>query len=421
MLRPRVPAQHLIVRRSPHICAALALAVAISGCSTAPTRTTLPKPAPHIRFRPAATPTHTLLPIPVMPSTRSTIVAAVRHATCQPAGATGLDTAMVASSYERITGRVNAYGCQVAIYIPPAAHNVVLKDLAISNASEHAVFAQNASQIAITDSRVSVSAAAANTTLGSAPPPPEDKTIVLVGTTDALVEYNVLAGNWNLGISVTDDGPVDPAADRPGIPSAARGNAVIGNMLSGGVRGCGIVVAAYNPGEGVTNNLIAANTLKNVTPGGIVIAADPPGTAAIGNVVQDNVIWHNQLPGVIVHSNSAGQTVSDTVVTGNTIVDSGTMPSYLKFLGILGGHRTGVAILGFSVAPQGTVVSHNVISGEHYGIYQADAAGTRLAGNTVMNLRQRGRAFFSLPHLPPGSSSYYEGPDYYHASPPSSP
>lgn len=371
-----------------------------------------------MRFQPATVPAHTLLPIPVMPPTRSTVVADIQHATCRPAGSTGLDTALVASSYQRITGSVNASGCQVAIYIPPGSRDIVLQDLAISDASEHAVFVQNATAIAIVDNRVSVSAGAAGSALGAGPPPPEDKTIVLVGTTGGLVQDNVLAGNWNLGISVTDDGPVDPAANRPGSPSAAAGNAVVGNMLSGGVRGCGIVVAAYNPGEGVTDNLVAGNTLENVTPGGIVIAADPPGTAAVGNVVQGNVIWHNQLPGVIVHSNSAGQTVKGTVVAGNTIVDSGTIPSYLRYLGILRGRRTGIAILGYVVPPQGTIVSHNVISDEHYGIYQANAAGTRLVANTVTGISRHGHAFFSLPHLPPGSSSYYEGPDYYHAPPP---
>ncbi|MHB8289497.1 MAG: right-handed parallel beta-helix repeat-containing protein [Acidimicrobiales bacterium] len=392
-------------------------AVILASCGSSPTASKHQRHPLHLA--PADSPATFLLPIPAIPHTRRTRVVDLRHATCRPAGSTGWGAALIARSHQRITGSIDAAGCQVAVYVPPGSSNVVLDHLVITNASQPAVLAQDASHIAVMNSWISVRAPTSIISLGSAPPrksnpaqsPPEDKTITLVGTSHSLVEGNVLAGQWNGGISLTDDGPIDPAAFQPGSRHASVGNAVVGNQLSGGGnKGCGIIVAAYNRGEGVIRNLVAGNILRNVKPGGIVIAADPPGTAAIDNVVQSNVISQNQLPGVIVHSNSTGQTVSGTVIAGNTIDDTGTAAQFMRFLGILGGHSAGIAILGIVAPPKNTLVENNFIKGEFYGIYQANGTATKLAHNSITGIAPGGTSFLSLPTMPPGASGHYQGP-----------
>ena len=97
---------------------------------------------------------------------------------------------------------------------------------------------------------------------------------------------------------------------------------ISGNTITNSnVGGCGVVVAAYDPGEGVSNNIVTGNHVVNGYAG-IVVAADVPNTSAVNNTVVANTVLDNQLPGIIIHSNTPGDVVSGTVIMRNIV--SGT-------------------------------------------------------------------------------------------------
>ena len=53
-----------------------------------------------------------------------------------PAGSTGLTARIVATSGQTISGKVDATGCDIGIYIGPGITNVKVKDATISGANE---------------------------------------------------------------------------------------------------------------------------------------------------------------------------------------------------------------------------------------------------------------------------------------------
>ena len=324
-------------------------------------------------------------------------VAAVgAQAPCRAAGATGLTAAKIARSGQSISGSVDASGCDVGIYVGPGTSHVVVKDAMVTGASDHGILVQNASSILIEDSTVTdVGANAATCPPGKPSAKPcinENKPIQLVGTTNSVVKGNLVTANRSDGgIGVADDGKIDPGALRPGIERASRGNLIEGNVVVDNAAGCGIVVAAYNPGAGVWDNRVVGNTVSgNVA--GVVVAADSPATMAVGNVVENNTITGNFIPGVIVHSNTPGDVVRATVVEGNTIAGNGPDPT------ADGGHgpkgATGIVVVaeprprGFpaglpNAILSGTQVIGNTVGSETTAVFSAHATDTTERGNTV--------------------------------------
>ncbi len=310
--------------------------------------------------------------------------------TCLPAGSTGLTAAVVATSNQTISGVVNATGCDNGIYIGPGVSGVTVNGAYITGANNHGIFVQNSANDTIENSVVEGNGLAP-TVCPSPPKQPtgpcihEDKAIELVGTSYVTVSGNTVNGNLaDGGIGVADDGPIDPGAPAAGTLSMAYHNLVKNNVVIGNQVGCGIVVAAYNPGAGVSNNVIEDNVVAQ-NPAGIIIAADSPHTLAINNDVLANVAEMNYLPGIIVHSNTPGDVVLGTVVENNALIANGA------FAFAAGGKgpttSTGIAVIAEPTPPgfppglpaatiHWTTLSGNTFSGEATTIFVSRATAT---------------------------------------------
>jgi hypothetical protein len=235
-----------------------------------------------------------------------------------------------------------------------AAAGAVVRGVTVENANDQGILVEDVADVTIEDTVVTSNA------LHPRPAPsdyrimPEDKAIQLVGTRRAMVQHNIVTANRHGGIAVLDS-PTNPAV----------GNIVSKNRVANNQGDCGIVVAAYVSGKGVSDNVVEGNTVVgNVA--GIVVAADPPGTAATDNVVRGNVIVGNRLPGVIVHSNARDQVVSGTFVSENTIRDNGSFP------GIHLNESAGIAIVGAVAPVTNTIVRNNRISDEAIPVWRFD-------------------------------------------------
>jgi len=321
----------------------------------------------------------------------------VHAASCLPAGTTGLTASVVASSYQRITGTIDATGCDVGVYVGPGVTHVVIRGATISGANDHGIFVQDTSNIVIQD----------NTVTGNGVNPHSDtinenKALQLVGTFYSLVEGNVVTYNGaDGGIGVADDGPIDPAAPNPGTLRASAFNVVKNNVVEFNLNGCGIVVASYNSGAGVFWNTVTGNTVIGVqTPaeipehgpavGGIVVAADAPYTKVAWNFVENNYINGSLIPGVVVHSNAFGDAVTYTFVLFNKISYNGieTDTSVEPAL------PTGIMVVAENspVQTPAPTISHtfiisNAVNNDYYGVWARFTSGTvvvGLTGNSVV-------------------------------------
>lgn len=254
--------------------------------------------------------------------------ASAAAATCLSAGSTGLTAAVVASSNQTITGVINATGCDNGVYIGPGVSGVTVNGAYITGANNHGIFIQDAVNDTIENSVVEGNGVAP--TLCPLPPKQpsgpcihEDKAIELVGSSYITVSGNTVNGNLaDGGIGVADNGPLDPGALQAGTLSIAYHNLIKNNVIVGNKGGCGIVVAAYNPGAGVSNNVIEDNVVAQ-NPAGIIIAADSPHTLALNNDVFSNVAEMNYLPGIIVHANTPGDVVLGTLIENNALIANG--------------------------------------------------------------------------------------------------
>ncbi|TAM62877.1 MAG: hypothetical protein EPN50_06410 [Chloroflexota bacterium] len=255
-------------------------------------------------------------------------VLTVVAASCSPAGDTGLTAAVIVPSGAHVHGLdVNAAGCDIGIFVGPGSTGTMVTGSTVRGANDHGIFVENASNVTIAGNLVTGNGLAPTAGIN------EDKALQLSGTRDSMVRDNRVVGNVaDGGIGVSDNGPLDPGAPQGSTLHAGRGNSVVHNVVEDNLLGCGIVVAAYDPGAGVWDNMVVGNQVVNsdstvgVFPpavGGIVVAADPPGTAAGGNKVVANTITNSFIPGIIVHSNAPGNAVSDTLVSANRLANDG--------------------------------------------------------------------------------------------------
>jgi Right handed beta helix region len=308
---------------------------------------------------------------------------------CSVAGGTGLTAARIASAHQRISGHIDATGCDVGVYVGPKADGVTITHATITGAGDHGIFVQDASRVAILDNSVVGNGLSLNSK-GIV----EDKAIELVGTTDSVVLRNVVQGNLaDGGIALNDDGPaVDPGApvaDATALHPSKR-NMVIGNEVSGNAVGCGIVLSSDNPGAGVLDNTVANNTLTD-TPG-VMTKNGPPisGIVLAGQLVENNRVLHNTvhgsfMPGIIVHSNTPAEVVSGTLIAFNTLTDDDW--------GKINGPDVATAVVvGAGATPGGTGVLSgtwlfaNTISNESIGIDEYGATATRTFANRFRNV-----------------------------------
>ena len=295
---------------------------------------------------------------------------------CVPAGDTGLTTAVVARRGELVTGTVNASGCDIGVFIGSDAPGASIEHATITGARVHAVMVVGTAGTVIKAS-----------TLGTAPDLslngmlramliPQNKAVVLAGTSDALVAGNSISGTLAGGVSIVDDGTVDAGAINPGTPRKSVNNVVIGNTLTTKGHQCGIVVAAYNPREGVIDNTVSGNDAVGVS---IVVAADAPGASAISNVVKGNIITESKIPGVIIHSNAPHDAVLGTVVSGNHISYNGA-DNICQV-----NNNTGVAVIADYQRIFHTSITGNVITHEEIGIWVSGSRYINLSGNDIVH------------------------------------
>ena len=309
--------------------------------------------------------------------------------TCVPAGTTGLTAAVVAVPHERITGTIDATGCDIGVYVGPGVVGVHIKEATISNANDHGIFVQDTSRAVIEDSLVAHNGLAPHRCSATVSPPciQEDKAIELSGTTSVTVRDNVVADNVvDGGIGVSDDGPIDPGAPAAGTLHLSSKNVIEGNTVLDNAFGCGIVVAAYDAGAGVAKNIVRHNAVIGSSPGtgpfvgGIVVAADAPGTWAWDNVVLGNQVVDSLIPGIVVHSNTPGDRVWNNKLIGNILVNNGfqappndpTVPSGIEVVAEAHPGETNAPVL------TGTLVFDNSANHDSIGVWTCNDHGTKI-------------------------------------------
>jgi len=272
---------------------------------------------------------------------------------------------------------IDATGQPVGIAVlGSAAAGTVVEGFTVMNANNEGIFVQDSSKVIIDNNFVS------NNVLHVLPGLGEAKGIQLTGTSKSTVAGNTVVGNTYGGIGVTDDGSVDaswnataaPGSGIPaGTPNPGDANLVSGNMVANNhPNHCAIVVSAYNPGEGVSNNIISGNTVVD-NQNGVIVAADTPNTIANNNTVIYNNILNNGEGGVVVHSNAPGD-----VVTGNSIIDN--VISGNGYLPIL----EGIIIGGEGTVPvSDTSIIGNVFQNENVAVKIVLGTNTMVGGNMI--------------------------------------
>lgn len=267
---------------------------------------------------------------------------------------------------------INASGLWGGLIISgPATSGTIIRDLTIQNANNHGIYVQDNSHVII----------AGNVLLNNGLNPPPDnliqqnKAITIVGTSYCTVVGNTISNNKEGGISVDDDGPFNPGTGGfLGASNPALGNVVSGNTVTANGAECAIILAAYNQGEGVVNNIVSNNVVvDNIA--GIIVAADILNTAAINNSVAFNTIMNNGEGGVVVHSNDFGDIVTNNVVIGNTISSNGPPSS-----------SPGVIVGGEGPVPvQNTTISSNIFHDENYGINVVNGVNTTVTADNMFD------------------------------------
>jgi parallel beta-helix repeat protein len=286
---------------------------------------------------------------------------------------------------------INAAGLMHGIEVLGAgASGTNIEGLTVENANAEGIYVQDASTVDITNNEAlnNVQNATLVCPISGTPAGPcinEDKGIELIGTAGSTVAGNTVVGTvGDGGIGLSDDGKLNPGIPQPGPAGAANpsiDNVVAGNTVIANVGGCGIVVSAYNPGEGVIGNVVASNDIV-ANAEGIVVATPLPGTSAINNTVIGNSVLNSFTEGVDVDS-SGGAFAPGNVVSGNSVIGnvvSGNGPDY----DFANPHPTGIAVISpTSLMQNGTVVSGNYILNEYYGLAVANATGTTILSNNI--------------------------------------
>lgn len=317
-------------------------------------------------------------------------------ASCSPAGTTGLTAYMIAHSHQVISGKtINAAGCDVGIFVPPASRNVVITRDDISGAGIHGIFVQDSSKITISNNNVHDNSAGVPAVSCDFVKPPcvaEGKAIQLDGTSNSLVAQNKVMNDQFGGISIADDGPVDAGALNPGTLSPANNNLVIGNQITQVAHDCGIVVAVYNH-ETASNNLVINNNVEGSLPpfgvnpyvGQIVVATDGPNATIQNTFIINNVVNGSTLPGIVVHSNAPGDSITGTFIIHNTLGNNGYYPSFFATKNTPNATSTAISLVaeaysGMPLPPtiSGTVLINNTVSPDQNGVWLCKTTGTTI-------------------------------------------
>ena len=295
---------------------------------------------------------------------------------------------------------INAAGLLHGVEIIGAAVNAsAVEGFTVENANAQGIFVQDASNVIISNNQVlnNVQNAALVCPFAGPPAGPcilEDKGIELIGTSGATVASNTVVGTVaDGGIGLSDDGPLNPGtpcnlnltagtcSGKPGGSHPSIDNVVTSNTVVANTGGCGIVVSAYDPGQGVIGNVVFNNDVV-ANAEGIVVATPIPGTSAINNTVMGNSVLNSFTEGIDIDF-SSGAFAPGGVFSGNSVMGnvlSGNGPDY----DFSPPGPTGIAVISPSSSPvQGTTVAGNTIRNEYYGIGVFNATGTVVQSNTM--------------------------------------
>lgn len=284
---------------------------------------------------------------------------------------------LTSETLEPSTTTIDATGQPVGIAVVGAkAAGTVVEGFTVTGANNEGIFVQDSNNVVVDNNVVSNNAFNVIAGLG------EVKGIQLAGASESTVAGNTVVGNGYGGIGVTDDGPVDAswnatAAPTSGIPAGTSnpGNA---NLISGNLvennhpNHCAIVISAYDPNEGVANNIISGNTVVD-NQNGVIVAADTPNTIAINNTVIYNNILNNGEGGVIVHSNAPGDVVKGSIIDYNTFSANGYLPTLEGV--IIGGEGT--------VPVTDTTIVGNVFQNEAIAVQIVLGTNTMVGANII--------------------------------------
>lgn len=310
-----------------------------------------------------------------------------------PSNNTGLTAKIVATKDQVIKGTINATGFDIGIYVGPGITGVVIKNAKIFGANDHGILIQDTKDVVVKHSEIygngflAITPSSHNLTSG--------KAILLSGTNNCLIQNNEVHDNWGGGIEVTDDGysdviPVSPGTLMPGLLRPGEENVIKGNIVKDNLAACGIVVSAWYPGEGVSENLVVDNTVtitRSDGPyiGGIVVAANTPNTKVKDNMVIGNTIMGGLLPGIIVHANAPGDIVNGTVVFLNRLISNGAGPDPSDAPNTAGIVIANEAQGAGAVLTQTYVIQNTVIN-DYYGVWHKGDTNTKIVhtkGNAV--------------------------------------
>lgn len=316
---------------------------------------------------------------------------------CVQAGNSGFTAAVVARAGQHIRGwHVNATGCDVGIYVGHGATGVQISRVKVTGANDAGILVQDTSRVTITRSVI---------TGNGFHSPGEDMLpqafgISLFGVSHSAVTRNTVYNNGRGGIGVMDYGPFDPGqlvTHEPG-PSArlvpSDHDVVSGNRLWANYNGCAIVLAPFNQGGHIADDVVTGNTItgvganqKGADVGGIVVQSNGPSSTARNIAVGWNHVSGSAEAGVIVHAAAPHSRTRNVWVTGNVLSGdnwskgAGPHPSQPDQL-------TGIVVDSLLEGPDGaravnTVVTGNRITDEFYGIWSRGADAPHVRHNSI--------------------------------------
>jgi hypothetical protein len=334
--------------------------------------------------------------------------ASVQAANCLQAGGTGLTASVVAQPGQMITGIVDAAGCDLGIYVGPGMNGVTIANATVTDANHHGILVQDAANVVIEDSLITGNGLTPNgCAFGTGPNATNpcivnDYEVLLAGTSHSIVKGNTVSFNSaDGGIALTDDGPINPGAPKPGTAHQSVANVVTHNLIENNLVGCGINVALYNSGGSAVGNVVTWNLVVGDPPGTgpydgqIVIATNGPGETISDTFVYGNIIDGSSLPGIAVHANAPGDVISGTVMQSNIINDNGYYPpdfaspnTPVAANGTVGISLVAEASPGMTSPPTvtGTSIISNDITNNKYGIWTCNVAEpviSQLRGNAT--------------------------------------
>lgn len=317
--------------------------------------------------------------------------------TCVQAGNSGFTAAVVARAGQHISGeQVDATGCDVGIYVGPGATGVQIRHVKVTGANDAGILVQKTSRVMITGSTV--------TGNGFHSPGqnmlPQAFGISLFGVSDSVVSGNTVYSNARGGIGVMDYGPFDPGQlvthePGPATPLVPSDHDVVSdNRLWANYNACAIVLAPFNQGGHVADDIVTGNTITGVGAnqngadvGAIVVQSNGPASTVRNITIGRNRVSGSTESGVIVHAAAPNSRTSDIWIAGNVLSGdnwakgAGSHPSQPDQL-------TGIVVDSLLEGPDGaravnTVVTGNQITDEFYGVWSRGADAPYVWRNSI--------------------------------------